>query len=809
MSLLRLETKENDYMAALKEQLTLESEMSTLGLIRYRAKQQRARERSQPWATDAAREYTARLIVTIAGRIETRIDLMKGRPGSVPKALKYLTLLDPRVMSLLLMRSALNSVMRLRSVTRASVMIGGEVERESRYHQFRAAYPGLFETIKNRIKNSSSPGYKHKVISQAMRSTNWEYQSWTEDTKLRVGAILLDLLVTLGVVERKHPLLQRRGKRGPILTASSDLNTWLAAYDEFHELLSPLFLPCVVPPKAWSSPNVGGYYSQELERLPLVKGTTKHYLKELEKVKMPVVYEGINYLQQVGWSVYPPILDVVEEHWHLSREVGTLPSAEDQPLPTKPSDIGDNREARIAWKRKAAAIWELNIRTRSKRIAAMQIITTGKRYGDETFYYPHQLDFRGRVYTVPHPLTVQGSDLCRGLLQFAEALPIETDEAARWLAIHGANSFGYDKVSFTDRVKWAIDNTPDIQRCAEDPFNNRWWLEADDPWQFLRWSHDWVGLHGQGLSYRSNLPISVDQTCSGLQHYAALLRDPISGQSTNLLPSATPNDIYSDVAEAVTKKIREKLDEEFAPLWLRFGVDRSIVKRIVMTTPYGSKKYSHRTFIVEAINEKKDNPFGDKIPEAAQWLANITWDTMGDVVIAARVGMEWLRNVSRVIVKEKQALKWTTPIGFPVEQNYEAMQSRQIRLSLGDGSSCKATLKVPVVNRTPDVIRQINGIAPNVIHSLDATVLLLAVVKAKEAGIYSIGVVHDSFSAHACHIEKLGQIIREAFVEVYRADVLGDLHSQFQAQTDKPIPSLPSYGNLDIEQVLQSPYFAG
>ena len=783
--------------------------MSMLGLIRYRAKQQRARERSQPWATDAAREYTARLIITIAERIETRVDMMGSRPGSIPESLSYLTLLEPRVMALLVMRSALNSVMRLRSVTRASVMVGSEVERELRYHQFRAAYPGLFETIKKRIKNSTSPGYKHKVISQAMRSTSWDYEAWTEETKLRVGAVLLDILINLGVVERNHPMLQRRGKKGPILTASNDLNAWLAAYDEFYELLSPLFLPCVVPPKNWSSPNVGGYHSQELEVIPLVKGTTKQYLKDLEQVQMSSVYEGINYLQRVGWSVYSPILTTVEEHWHLNREVGTLPSAEDQSLPPKPADIDTNRESRVAWKRQAAAVWELNIKTRSKRIAAMQIITTGKRYGQDTFFYPHQMDFRGRVYTVPHPLTVQGSDLCRGILQFAEALPIGTNESARWLAIHGANSFGYDKVSFSDRVMWVINNSQDIQRCAEDPYNNRWWLEAEDPWQFLRWCHDWVGLNGQGLSYRSNLPISVDQTCSGLQHYAALLRDPVSGKSTNLIPSDVPNDIYSDVAEAVTKKIEGKMDEEFAPLWLRFGVDRSVLKRIVMTTPYGSKKYSHRTFIVDAINAKKDHPFGDKIPEAAQWLANVPWDTSGEVVIAARVGMEWLRDVARVLVKEKQAVKWTTPLGFPVEQNYEAMQSRQIRLSLGDGSSCKATLRVPVTNRTPDVVRQINGIAPNVIHSLDATVLLLAVVKAKKAGIQSIGVVHDSFSAHACNIQKLGELIREAFVEVYKSDVLGGLHSQFQAQTDKPIPDLPSYGTLDVEQVLQSSYFAG
>ena len=39
----------------------------------------------------------------------------------------------------------------------------------------------------------------------------------------------------------------------------------------------------------------------------------------------------------------------------------------------------------------------------------------------------------------------------------------------KWLAIHGANSFGYDKVSFEDRVTWARDNTAHIEACANDP----------------------------------------------------------------------------------------------------------------------------------------------------------------------------------------------------------------------------------------------------------------------------------------------------------------------------------------------------
>ena len=791
-----------------EDQLTLEAEMSALGLIRYRARQQRVRERSQPWATDAAREYTARLLVTISESIDTRIKFMGSRPGSVPVALSYLAGLDSKVSALLTMRSTLNSVMRMRSVTRASVMAGSEIERESRYHQFRASYPGLFETIRKRIKNSTSPGYKHKVISQAMRSTGWSYDPWTEEVKLRVGAVLIDILIGLGIVERKQPVLHRKGSKGPILTTSKNLNAWLSAYDDYYELLSPMYLPCIVEPRKWSAPTVGGYHSDVLDILPLVKGTSRKYIKSLKECDIDLVYEGVNHLQRVGWSIYNPVLTVVEEHWNLGREVGTLPSAEDIPLPPKPSNMDSNKEVKIAWKRKAAVVWEENIRSRSRRIAAMQIITTAKRYSKNKFFYPHQLDFRGRVYTVPHPLTVQGSDLCRGLLQFSDEVPIGTDEGVQWLAIHGANTFGIDKISYDDRVRWVKDNTKDIERCASDPYENRWWLEADEPWQFLRWTHDWVGLNSDGLDYKSSLPISVDQTCSGLQHYAALLRDPVSGMSTNLIPSDVPKDIYSDVAEAVTSKMHT-MGEEYAPLWLSFGVDRSVGKRIVMTTPYGSKKYSHRTFIVDVINSKRSHPFKDKVPEAAQWLTDVIWDVMGEAVVAARVGMDWFRKAAKVIVKEGKCVKWTTPIGFPVEQTYESMHAKQIRLSLGDGSSCKSTLRVSSGSTKPDKIRQVNGVAPNVIHSLEATVLLMTVCAANNEGIRELGVVHDSFSTHACNVGLLGDIIRESFVTMYKKPVLESIRDEFQSMVDKPIPPLPPMGTLDISGVLDSDYFAG
>ena len=54
--------------------------------------------------------------------------------------------------------------------------------------------------------------------------------------------------------------------------------------------------------------------------------------------------------------------------------------------------------------------------------------------GEEGFYFPHNLDFRGRAYPMHPNLNHLGADLSRGLLQFAEAKPLGPD-GVRWLEI--------------------------------------------------------------------------------------------------------------------------------------------------------------------------------------------------------------------------------------------------------------------------------------------------------------------------------------------------------------------------------------
>ena len=53
---------------------------------------------------------------------------------------------------------------------------------------------------------------------------------------------------------------------------------------------------------------------------------------------------------------------------------------------------------------------------------------------EPALYFPHNVDFRGRAYTMHPHLNHLGADYCRGLLMFAEQRPLG-ERGLRWIRI--------------------------------------------------------------------------------------------------------------------------------------------------------------------------------------------------------------------------------------------------------------------------------------------------------------------------------------------------------------------------------------
>jgi DNA-directed RNA polymerase len=197
--------------------------------------------------------------------------------------------------------------------------------------------------------------------------------------------------------------------------------------------------------------------------------------------------------------------------------------------------------------------------------------------------------------------------------------------------------------------------------------------------------------------------------------------------------------------------------------------------------------------------------------DASVYMAGIIWDAIGDIVVAARSAMTWLKQVSDVLSSAGLPIRWTSPIGFPVLQEYHEQVGKRIEVHMG-GQRLQLTLVSDLPKLAPR--RQKAGIAPNFVHSLDSAHLISTVNLGLLNGLDSFAVIHDSFATHACDVSMLNAVLREAFVEQYRGNLLEDFRNEVIEQLEatapelvEKIPPVPPMGKLDIEAVKDSDFF--
>ncbi len=821
----------NTVESKLDRQLKLEEEMLESSITRYRNIQQKANESNMETTTPTGlrllKETFDPFSKAIEDYIQTQEVVKVGRPQV---AATYLSLLESDIIAFIAAKSVLNSITKRLKLQHVAVNIVNNLEDELRFSYFAKENRAFYQSVYNRVQAKSSYSYKRTVLIHSMNKDGIDWEPWPLVDKLHIGMKCIDLFIeSTGLVEIVK-LTESKNNTPYYLVATQKTMDWISEANAHNELLSPQFYPMIVPPKEWTNPTSGGYYSSLIRKPRIVKTYSRTYMEELKHIPMPIVYQALNLVQQTAWRVNTDVLSILKEIWASDTQVGNLPFRDDRmPVPCQlPKDLKidemteEQKSILRDWKRQAAYVYEQNIVNRSKRLMFSKILYLADKFKDEPeIYFPHMLDFRGRVYPIPNFLNPQGTDLAKALLTFAHGKPIETEKAAHWLAIQGANVYGHDKVSLDERVQFIEAMNDDICRVADDPLSNLEWTEADKPWQFLAFCFEWAGFLKQGYGFVSHLPIALDGSCNGLQHFSAMLRDHIGGEAVNLIPSEQPQDIYQRVADVVLEKLHQAVEthdpeSELAKKWIQLGVNRNITKRPVMILPYGGTRYACREYIEEylreCISKGQENIFAlperDRIFEASEYLAGIVWDSIGEVVVAARNAMDWLRKVASLAAKEGLPINWTTPSGFPVQQVYHELKSRQIDTQLS-GRLIKLSLQEG--NHVIDIRRQANGISPNFVHSMDAAALHLYICEAVKRGIESFSLVHDSYGTLAADTEISAQCIRDVFVTMYQDDVLEKFRAELldllsEKHTGK-VPPIPPKGQLDLEAVKQSAFF--
>ena len=890
-----------DTEALTQRQMENEERIIDGGIRNYRKAIATARAKGKFDETLAGRWLISNFIDPIQQRIKAFVqESVSGKPGPQAIGAAVLNRLEYDACAYIAIRVIVNSITDSKGAhERASILsrIVKDLIEEMRHNHMADEKTQTYKYWMKQIQMAPDRMTKKRCMDRLKKNFSSLPDFKTDAEKEAVAAAAAFLIQaaidTTGiarVVSRvKH---QKNGPKTPdFLELSPHYHAKIEALHDRAESLWPKFEPMLCPPRPWAGAFGGGFVGKLGERTLLVRTGNRSYLEDIHNNigRMDKVLAALNAVQATPWRINQRVFDIMIAAFEGNGQQYGLPATDPLPKPIRPADIRTNRDAAKQYVSDIKAMQRLEKKRESRCRTVRFLLDTARKYRDEAaIWFAHNLDWRGRIYPLSSYLSPQGEELHRAVLEFAEGLPLETEEAVEWLAIHGAGCFGYDKVSFADRVKWVHDHEEQIRRSAESPLDYLWWAkEADKPWMFLAWCIDWVGYLDNGKAHISRLPVAMDGSCNGLQNFAAMLKHEETARAVNLAPSDLPNDIYQQVADkvkpvvadiairdprpddaikaeaeartereyadadrvqkeksaiekrvkdgAMTKEAGRKALKKIKPTisaehkkrtaelwdtlsarWIKDHITRKLVKRPVMTYPYSVTLYGMRDQLVEVLLDMHGEGVTSYQPahvgKVASMLKTVVFEAIQETVVAAARAMEWLRTAAKVVAENNLPVTWVSPVGMLVVQNY--WKSTAKRLSVWNAG----IRYQPVVSFDKEdevnVGKQASGVAPNFVHSCDASHLMYTVLACREKGLDTFHMIHDSFGCHASNAATLAATLREQFIAIYGDGlVLSRFYDQLRSQVaDRPelaedlLPP-PAPEDFDLSLVRESKYF--
>lgn len=798
----------------------------------------------------------------VSNELKETLSDTKDNSKGVPKdAFDYLSQLDTDLLALIGLQAVFNSIGAAKTLVSACISAGRFVENELWSVGLEKQDKKLLKRlIKRSMESHGSVAYRRKAIRSTAKTEGYSVDPWKDDLRAKVGSVLVSAVLetcqdVFEIIDEMEGL-----KTNKVIRLTAEASDYLTSITEIESWMRPKYRPMLVPPRRWESFWTGCYISESLRRnIPLVRVYSKEHRDIIREAISSGVMQpcllALNSIQETPWRINSKLLEIVKWAYDQNVDLDSFPKKEHIAKPSRPDNWeGLTEDQKKGWRIKVSQVAKRNRSIDGERVVFLQDMSVAEELdGRERFYLPFSLDFRGRVYPIPH-FNNQRADHIKALFEFADGLPLG-DDGAYWLSVHLANCGDFGKVSkrsFDERSQWTIENEEMIKQIAADPKGTfDIWKSADKPFLFVAACLDYAQFLEVGYSHMSHIPVALDGSNSGLQHYSAALRSP-EGALVNLVPTDKPSDVYQVVCDRTIEILTEQSEagDNVSTLILKNGVTRSLVKRNVMTFAYSSEQYGfaeqHRKDLMKPladqvlegkldrhpygvlkVNEKTGQTKSDDGFKASMVLAKAVWNAVTDVVKDASEGMQFFQKCAGALAHERKGLMWTTPVGLPVLHKYTEYDMKNVQLFLFDKS-------VPVIDATNrDIVKDTgvlkrvqslirmkpnehimkekakSAVAPNVIHSMDSAHLMLTVNFAKQKGINAFSLIHDSFGTHAANTTEFFYTIREQFVEMYEDYCPFE---EIAYQTTKSIkdktkvPPIPKKGTLDLSKVIESLY---
>lgn len=453
---------------------------------------------------------------------------------------------------------------------------------------------------------------------------------------------------------------------------------------------------------------------------------------------------------------------------------------------------------------------------KGKLVAARLAIKIAEMFKDEPeIYFPHNFDYRGRIYPIPSSLTPQGDDISKGLLEFAHPTEL-TDEGVQVCYSYLASVWGHDKEPFDKRVELGKGLMDDV---------NIDYRNAEEPYVFCQ-VYDFLSEYEITFNPISRLAIAIDGSCNGLQHMAAITMDKIGGSYVNVGGENSRQDIYIAIAEHAASMMQHDIHNgshndniDINNLILLHSIlsgpkARKIAKRPVMINPYGGTFMGYKEYVLQSLQEFfPEHSTNDNASIITQYINR----AMGEKLNGGSRYQKWVRSVFSGVSKLGVLPQFQTPDGFTVK-NYSFKVDESVKritsiVNRKGSSTIRLKVKTDEINS-----RKIGSRAqPNIIHALDATHLRMVALEMAKHGVKDLWFIHDSFATNPNMFALLNRVTREKFIELYSGEnhPVECIINKLSYQLDRKgilyeFPEFPEFQEgerLELERVIENEFF--
>lgn len=605
-------------------------------------------------------------------------------------------------------------------------------------------------------------------------------------------------------------------------------------------------LPSLVPYEPWSKVT-------HQTGIPMIKTGSKEVLSQISFETHPILFENLNKSQKVGWQINTDIYNI--HLWALRNKTDAF------------SDIWrqTSYEARTTKLREAQAIGSIAGRLSKSIFYHLYYYDfRGRKYPTSAYLHEQGSDLARGLLLRHDKAPIGEPGFFWLLISIASnwAGDAGRQDAAKTDKIPLKDRYLW--ALDNEEILLSYAESPKVNQgwmYADKP-----WQFLAACLELLK-IRVWQMTEGNGTAdydYESHLEVFIDGSNNGSQHLAALTADEETAVHVNLIPSDLPGDLYAYVADHVWailsdeiasyptsirtqcniyidtlldmkkqiqltepnsevraslvkeladfKKLHEMVANLAAPVfWSRITDKkqrRTIVKRNVMTLPYGGTRYGLGQ---QQINDSKKHGIDKLLHMEHKWGSYMGRLVYNGCRISLRRPMQLLEVFEQAGKSADAAgefLQWTVPHTlFPVVQYYTEGKviktwvqygpQRGLQLTNGYYENALQLHVCYIENQIPSKGKQAQGAAPNVIHSLDAGHLALTICRAN----FPVTTIHDSFGCLLADMPALFKLVRATFVELYEDYPLADIMESIQGDI-----SDVDFGTLDISLVLDSEY---